>query len=176
MSLGALGRRSWPLVSVLALLSGSAAPMLPLLAGCGSEGSTCGPATGVVARVIDGDTIELETGERIRYLLVNAPETTGGKNECYGQNASQFNTDLVLGKTVELQYDSVCTDRFGRLLAYVSVDGTEVNTTMVERGYVCILHIPPDGDARVADFKALETAAKQQLRGLWGACSPIPCN
>ncbi len=79
MSLGSLARRSWPLVTVLALLSGSAAPTLPLLAGCSSEGSSCGPSTGVVARVIDGDTIELETGERIRYLLVNAPETTGGK-------------------------------------------------------------------------------------------------
>ncbi|MBP9085523.1 MAG: thermonuclease family protein [Kofleriaceae bacterium] len=174
MSVGSACRRSWPLVVVLGLLSSSTAPTV--LTGCASEGSTCGPSTGVVARVIDGDTIELETGEKIRYLLVNAPETTGGKNECYGQNASQFNSDLVLGKTVELRYDSVCTDRFGRLLAYVSVAGAEVNTTLVERGYVCVLHIPPDGDARAAEFKALEAAAKQQLRGLWGACSPIPCN
>ena len=169
-----VGRRSWSRVVVLGLLGSSGVPTV--LVGCNNDGATCGPSTGVVARVIDGDTIELETGEKIRYLLVNAPETTGGKNECYGQNASQFNRDLVLGKTVELRYDSVCTDRFGRLLAYVSVAGTEVNTTLVERVYACVLHIPPDGDARAAEFKAIETAAKQQRRGLWGACSPIPCN
>ena len=67
--------------------------------------------------------------------MVNTPETTGGKNECYGANAVTFNTDLVLGKTVELRYDIECQDQFGRTLAYVTVDGQEVNTLIVERGY-----------------------------------------
>lgn len=146
-----------------------------VLAGC-DGGSDCGPSTGLVTRVIDGDTIELETGVRIRYLMVNAPETTGGKNDCYGQNAVTFNTDLVLNKEVELSYDVECEDRFQRTLAYVKVDGVEVNSLMLERGYACLLHIPPDGDARLAEFKALESAAKAANRGLWGACSPIPCN
>lgn len=143
--------------------------------GCGSD-SECGPSSGVVARVIDGDTIELETGVKIRYLMVNAPETTNGHNDCYGQNAAQFNSDLVLGKTVDLQYDVECTDRFARTLAYVSVGGQEVNTLMLERGYACLLHISPDGDARLDEFKALEATAKAAGRGLWGACNPIPCN
>jgi micrococcal nuclease len=169
----ALGVVALPLLAVATIVSGATTPTL--LTGC-SDAPTCGPSTGVVKRVVDGDTIELETGEKIRYLLVNAPETTNGHNDCYGQNAAQFNTDLVMGKTVQLRYDDVCTDRFGRLLAYVSVDGTEVNTTLIERGYACVLHIPPDGDDRADEFKALETAAKQQGRGLWGTCSPIPCN
>ncbi len=126
--------------------------------------------------MIDGDTIELETGVKIRYLMVNAPETTSGKNECYGSNAVTFNTDLVMGKTVELDYDVECEDRFGRTLAYVSVGGQEVNSLMLERGYACLLHIPPDGDDRLTEFKALESAAKAANRGLWGACNPIPCN
>jgi micrococcal nuclease len=144
--------------------------------GCGTGGSKCGPSEAVVSRIIDGDTIELESGETIRYLMVNTPETTGGKNECYGANAVQFNTDLVLGKTVELRYDVECTDRFDRTLAYVSVSGQEVNSLLVERGYACVLHIPPNGDSRVAEFEALEDAARADNRGLWGACSPIPCN
>ena len=76
--------------------------VLALLAatGCGTPESECGPSEGVVERVIDGDTIELVGGVKIRYLMVNTPETTGGKNECYGDNAVTFNTDLVLGKTV----------------------------------------------------------------------------
>lgn len=146
-----------------------------VLAACDS-GSPCGPTEAVVARVIDGDTIELASGETIRYLMVNTPETTGGKNECYGANAVQFNRDLVEGKTVELDYDEECTDRFDRTLAYVSVNGQEVNSLMIERGYACLLHIPPNGDDRVDEFEALEDAAKAANRGLWGACDPIPCN
>lgn len=150
--------------------------LLATLAACGESGSPCGPTSGVVARVIDGDTIELASGERIRYLLVNTPETTGGKNECYGANAVQFNKDLVEGKTVELEYDEVCTDRFDRTLAYVRVNGQEVNTLLIERGYACLLHIPPNGDDRADEFEALEDAAKAANRGLWGVCDPIPCN
>jgi len=145
-------------------------------AGCGSPGSECGVTEALVTRIVDGDTIELESGETIRYLMINTPETTGGKNECYGSNAVQFNTDLVLGKTVTLDYDTQCTDRFGRTLAYVSVGGQEVNTLMIERGYACLLHIPPNGDDRLAEFEALEDVARAQSRGLWGACDPIPCN
>lgn len=146
------------------------------LAACGQSGSDCGPSSAIVTRVVDGDTVELEDGTKIRYLMVNAPETTQGHNDCYGQNAVTFNTDLVLNKKVDLAYDVECQDRFQRTLAYVSVDGVEVNSLMIERGYGCLLHIPPDGDDRLDEFKALETAAKTAKRGLWGACDPIPCN
>jgi micrococcal nuclease len=150
--------------------------LLAALASCGGGGSECGTTSELVTRVVDGDTIELDTGVKIRYLMVNAPETTQGHNDCYGQNAVTFNTDLVLNKQVELSYDEECEDRFDRTLAYVSVGGVEVNTLMIERGYACLLHIPPNGDDRVDEFKALETAAKTAKRGLWGACDPIPCN
>jgi micrococcal nuclease len=129
-----------------------------------------------VDRVIDGDTIVLTTGVKIRYLLINAPETTNGHNDCYGANASQFNSDLVLGKTVDLAYDVQCEDVYGRTLAYVSVAGQEVNTLMIQRGFACLLHISPDGDARAAEFKGYEDDAKAAKRGLWAACDPIPCN
>jgi micrococcal nuclease len=147
-----------------------------VLAGCGGGGSECGPSEAVVARIVDGDTIELDTGVKIRYLMLNTPETTGGKNECFGQEAVKFNSDLVLGKTVQLEYDVECQDRFDRTLAYVSVGGMEVNTLLVERGFACVLHIPPNGDDREAEFKALEDEAQAANRGLWAACDPIPCN
>ncbi|HEV7555887.1 MAG TPA: thermonuclease family protein [Kofleriaceae bacterium] len=149
-----------------------------MAAGCGggSGNTSCGPAQAMVDRVIDGDTIVLTTGDKIRYLLINAPETTDGHHDCYGENATQFNSDLVNGKMVDLTYDVQCTDMYGRLLAYVSVDGQEVNSVMIERGYACVLHIPPDGDDRAQEFEDLEAEAKAANRGLWGACSPIPCN
>lgn len=157
-------------------MRGLALVLVASLAACGGGGSECGSTEAVVERIIDGDTIELEGGERIRYLMINTPETTGGKNECYGSNAVQFNTDLVLGKTVQIEYDVECKDRFDRTLAYVSVGGVEVNSLMVERGFACVLHIPPNGDDREDEFEALEDAAKAANRGLWGECDPIPCN
>jgi micrococcal nuclease len=146
------------------------------MSACASTEQSCGPASGLVARVIDGDTVVLQSGQKIRYLLVNAPETTGGKNDCYGDSAAQFNTDLVLGKTIDLTYDTQCTDKYDRLLAYATVAGADVNRTLVDRGYACVLHIPPDGDTRAAEFRSLQAAAKLAKRGLWGQCSPIPCN
>lgn len=142
------------------------------MTGCG--GSPCGVSEAKVTRVIDGDTIEIENGDRIRYLLVDTPETTGGKNDCYGTNAVQFNTDLVLGKTVQISYDETCTDRFNRTLAYVTVDGQEINSLLVQRGYACVLFIPPNGSTRVEEFRALQLDAKNARRGLWSACSPLP--
>ena len=145
------------------------------LTACGS-GSDCGPREATVDRVIDGDTIVLSSGIKIRYLLINAPEITDGHNDCYGANAARFNSDLVLGKTVQLTYDVACQDMFGRTLAYATVDDQDVNRLLVERGYACVLHIPPDGDARAAEFEAVQADARAARRGLWGACDPIPCN
>ena len=145
---------------------------LVLLAACSG-----GPDTATVTRIIDGDTVELEGGERVRYLMVNTPETTGGKNECYGANAVQFNTDLVLNKEVELRFDVEKTDQFGRTLAWVTVGDMEVNTLIIERGFGCLLHIPPNGSDRLAEFEMLEQTARLSMRGLWGACQPdIPCD
>jgi micrococcal nuclease len=146
------------------------------LAGPACSGEpACGPREAVVDRVIDGDTI-VAGGVTIRYLLVDAPEATGGRADCYGGNAAQFNADLVLGKTVELDYDVSCRDRFGRTLAYVTVGGRDVNRLLIERGYACVLHIPPDGDDRAGELEAVQAAARSARRGLWGACAPIPCN
>jgi micrococcal nuclease len=145
------------------------------LAGCATTpGSDCGPSAGTVERVIDGDTVVLATGEKIRYLLIDAPETTNGHDDCYGSNAATFNTDLVLHKTVELTYDTECTDMYGRLLAYVSVDGMDVDQLMVERGYACVLFIPPDGTSRYHELEIDQADAKALNKGIWGSCDPLP--
>lgn len=148
--------------------------LLALLAtGCGQD-SPCGATEATVTRIVDGDTVELDDGRKIRYLLVDTPESTNGATDCFGQEAKQFNSDLVLNKKVELSYDVECTDRYGRTLAYVLVDGREVNTLMIQRGYGCVLHISPDGDSRLDEFNAYQLDAKLANRGLWGACNPLP--
>jgi micrococcal nuclease len=155
---------------------GRAASLLLLFAaaaGC-EAGERCGPAVAVVRRVLDGDTIELEGGALVRYLMIDAPEA-GARAECFGAMAAQANADLVAGRRVELRYDVECRDDYERLLAYVTVDGREVNSLLLERGYACVLEVPPNGEARRDELEALEARARAQERGLWGACSPRPC-
>ena len=90
--------------------------------------------------MVDGDTVDLESGVRIRLLLVDTPETTSGKMDCYGQQAKSFTTSSLDGKSVSLQYEAAeCKDRFGRTLAYVTADGVEHNTALVKNGYACVL-------------------------------------
>lgn len=139
-------------------------------------GERCGPGSSTVLRAIDGDTVELTTGERVRYLMIDTPESTNGKDDCFGTEASSFNRQAVEGREITLEYDEVCEDDYGRLLAYVSVGGREMNTLMVERGYACVLQIPPNGEARADEFDDLEYSAQQGMVGLWGACEEVTCD
>ena len=139
-------------------------------------GHLCGPTTAKVASVIDGDTIVLTTGEKVRYLMVDTPEITSGKHDCFGEEAHRYNEDLVLGQEVSLTYDQECEDSYGRLLAYVEAPDGEINTLLVDRGFACVLYIPPNGAAREAEFADLELKARQSKAGLWGACADPTCD
>jgi len=144
-----------------------------VLYGCGQDDAgRCGPAKATVARVIDGDTVELEGGERVRYLLVDAPERN---DDCWGAESAALNRRLVEAETVRLTYDAVCRDRFGRLLAFVEVAGRDVGATLVERGFACVLQVPPNGAARVTEFTALEAEAQAVGAGMWGWCDDAVC-
>ena len=144
----------------------------PMLAGCPEE-PVCGPDWAVVESVIDGDTIILADGTRVRYLMVDTPEATT-KTECYGPEATEYNTSVVGGREVELRYDAQCRDKYGRLLAYVLVAGREVNAMLIERGYGCVLHIPPNGSESLERYSALQEDAENAGRGLWAACGSCP--
>ena len=74
--------------------------------------------TAKVQRVIDGDTIELENGETVRYIGIDTPETKHPEKgiEYYGQEAYLANKNLVEGKTVRLEFDVKERDKYGRLL------------------------------------------------------------
>ncbi len=151
--------------------------MLTASCGGGAPASVCGPSSGTVQAVVDGDTVDLADGTRVRLLLVNTPETTGGKNECYGQEAAAFTRGLVEGRSVQLRYDeAACKDRFGRTLAYVTAGDTELNAALVKQGYACSLYIAPGGQARAEEFDGYESEAKTSRTGLWGVCTSVPCD
>lgn len=120
-----------------------------------------------VAKVIDGDTIELVNGERVRYIGIDTPETYPPRGpEYYGEEAKEANRKLVEGKRVKLELDVDKRDRYGRLLAYVFVDTLFVNAKLLKDGYAKTYFIPPNVRYR-ALFIKLETEARTAGRGLW---------
>ena len=72
----------------------------------------------VVKRVIDGDTIELSDGRKVRYIGINAPEMTDKRKGilCFANMAKEKNKKLVEGKTVEMEKDVSDKDKYDRLL------------------------------------------------------------
>lgn len=131
-----------------------------------------------VTRVIDGDTIELETGETVRYIGIDTPETKapGQPIGCYGPEASRKNETLVLNKEVRLERDVSETDRYGRLLRYVYVPTDDgellVNEVLVKEGFAQASSYPPDV-AKQDIFRAAEAKAREKQLGLWSAeCLP----
>ena len=135
--------------------------------------ATRGGPPAPVARVVDGDTIVLRGGERVRYIGMDTPESVkpGTPVQCFGKAASHENARLVEGRQVRLRYDTERQDRYGRTLAYVyrASDGLFVNAELVRRGYARQLTIPPDV-AHAGLFGRLAAQARQRGRGLWRAC------
>lgn len=124
---------------------------------------SCSPEGVRVVKVIDGDTVVIEGGMKVRYIGINAPEM----DEPFGKEAYEFNRQLVEGKRVRLEKDISDRDRYGRLLRYVFVDGVFVNGELVRQGLARAKAYPPD--LKYQDIlKKLEEEAKEHKRGIWG--------
>ena len=131
--------------------------------------ATSSPDTFQVTRVIDGDTIELLGGERVRFLGIDTPETVKPNTpvQCFGKEASAYTKALLEGKTVTLTRDVEDRDKYGRLLRYVYLDGLFVNEALVRDGYARVYTYPPNVN-HAQEFVAAERIARSEKRGLWG--------
>jgi micrococcal nuclease len=89
----------------------------------GQRQATVTPTTEMVlvTRMVDGDTLALNTGERVRLIGVDTPEMKHPKRpvEAFGKEATAFTKPMVEGKCVRLEYDQQRQDKYGRILAYV---------------------------------------------------------
>jgi micrococcal nuclease len=133
-------------------------------------------ATAVVTRVVDGDTLEARIGgeiEDVRLIGVDTPETVkpGDPVECFGRRASRFTKQRLQERRVRLVFGVERRDVYGRLLAYVYLDGRFFNPALIRRGLARTLTIPPN-DRFAPRLRRLELAAARAGRGLWGACAP----
>ena len=142
--------------------------------GCGSAAD--GEFTGRVERVVDGDTIIVQGPggrERVRYIGIDTPESVAPDRpvECYGPEASEANHRLVDGQEVRLVPGTESRDRYGRLLAYVYLPGSErsVNAELVRRGAADTLTIAPNTE-HAGELAALREGARDRGAGLWGRC------
>lgn len=127
----------------------------------------CGPPPGTVrvTQVIDGDTIVVQGSYRVRYIGIDTPEVRP-QPKAYAMEAWQANRRLVEGKAVRLERDVSETDRYGRLLRYVFVDGVFVNAELVRQGLARAKAYPPD--IKYQDYlERLEQEAKRAGRGMW---------
>lgn len=155
-------------------------------------GSQC--AAGTAVYVVDGDTFHLRVeaplnwgadcpivpGEtyRVRLIGVDTPEVHG-EIECYGPEASAYARSLIEGRAVCLMRDASCSDRYGRLLAYVWVDTdsstpgceTFLNGDLVWRGYARAASYPPD-TLLLPSLLEAECDAYRNRRGMWSGVCP----
>ncbi|MFB6360381.1 MAG: thermonuclease family protein [Halobacteriales archaeon] len=176
-----------------------AAVLLVVLAGCISVAGPVATETvggdgqqATVTAVIDGDTLDVQfpdgTTDTVRLLGVDSPETqvenepqefegvpdseagvTCLKNA--GQNASVFVRDRAAGATVSLRFDPLADrrDRYDRLLAYVELDGVDLNRLLVDRGHA---RVYDSQFTRSDSYYELEATAQSEQRGLWRCRSP----
>lgn len=137
----------------------------------------------LVKRVIDGDTLELESGERVRLIGIDTPEVhesnklhrdsqRSGEDistiQKLGKRSWDFTKKLAEGQRVSLEFDVEKYDKYNRLLAYVYLkkEGTFVNAEIIKQGYASLMTFPPN--VKYADlFTKLYQDARKNKRGLW---------
>ncbi len=129
-----------------------------------------------VTKIIDGDTIDVQMATstaRIRLLGVNTPELTTG--DCLSTEAKDKLTELIGTQKVQLQSDANQTDsdKYGRLLRYVSVNSQDMSTELLKLGlgHLLVMSTPYTLEEQL---KQAESDAQQNKYGLWSpyACKP----
>jgi micrococcal nuclease len=142
-----------------------------LLALASSPNADDAAAVRLVVRVIDGDTLELDGGGKVRLIGVDTPETVHPRKpvEPFGREAPVFTKRTAEGQRVRLEGDpgSGSRDRYGRTLAYVYLaDGRMLNLEIVRQGYGSAYVKYPF--TRMEEFRAAQREARENGRGLWG--------
>lgn len=125
-----------------------------------------------VIRVVDGDTFVIKYNgkeEKVRLIGVDTPESVHPneeKNTQFGEEVSNFSKKMLTGKKVAIELDVEHRDKYGRLLAYVYLDGQMYNKILLEKGYAKIATYPPNVKY-VEEFTEIQKQARENKVGLW---------
>ena len=167
-----------------AVITGAA---IVVLAGCTWPGAalpsvTVSADTVQVTSVSDGDTFTAVSADgervRIRLLGIDAPEAArdGQPAECGAEQAAEVLRGLIAGRPVSVAFDPVAdpVDRFGRQLAYVTVDGRDVALALVQQGMAEAWYPASEPEpTRYGDYWAAQRAARAANTGLWARCETV---
>ena len=116
----------------------------------------------LVTRIIDGDTVELSDGERVRLIGMDTPEV----DEYYYEEATEELRKLIKGARVSMESDTNNRDAYDRLLRYIYLGDIFVNYEMVHGGHAESYCFDPD--IKYCDeFNDAEADAKEHKRGMW---------
>ena len=118
----------------------------------------------LVTRVIDGDTLVLVNGERVRLLGLDTPE----RGEFLYQEAKDWLKDKSENRTVTLEPGDEDRDKYGRLLRYVWSEGKLLNLELVKLGLAPVFMMEPD-EKYYQDFLDAESSAREAGLGLWNS-------
>lgn len=121
-----------------------------------------------VKRAIDGDTLLLINGERVRLIGVDTPETKHPQKpvQYFGREAYLFTKKMIDGKEARFEFEKQRRDRYGRLLAYVYLsDGTFLNAEIIKQGYGFAYTRFPF--KYMEEFRRYEREARERRKGLW---------
>lgn len=116
-----------------------------------------------VQRVVDGDTVVLVGGERVRLQCIDAPESS----QAYGSQATNHLEDLLDQGSVSIY--RVGEDTYGRTIGYLYVGNMDVNRQMVYDGFAWNYEYYCG-----SKYYSEEQSARRADRGLWS--DPNPCN
>jgi micrococcal nuclease len=131
-----------------------------------------------IAYVIDGDTVALANGRRVRLVQIDTPEVYNVP-ECYGARASKVTKRLLPRGTAVRLYREPKTDAvdgYGRLLRYVvrARDGLDVNIRLVRVGAAAPYFFDYRRGRYAAKLVRLARRARARHIGLWGRCPGTP--
>ncbi|MHA6793891.1 thermonuclease family protein [Pseudonocardia bannensis] len=161
-----------PVVGALALIMGAAG-------GCGGAGLSgddepAAPAAAVAAAapaltvtsIVDGDTVDLSDGRRVRLLGVDTPE----RGECGSEQASAFARSTLLNRPVVVSPDPTQddTDSYGRALLYISVDGRDYSVAVTGAGWAEHYIFDNNPVLKAPTIEAAQAGAQRQRLGIWG--------
>jgi micrococcal nuclease len=122
-----------------------------------------------VRRAVDGDTLLLEDGRRVRLIGVDTPETKreGTPIQPWGPEAHDMTARLVEGKPVRLEFDRERVDKYGRILAYVYTGDRLLNEELLREGLGRALLKHPYSESMKRRFRLAESEARDNRRGIW---------
>jgi micrococcal nuclease len=134
-----------------------------------------------VSRVVDGDTVLLDDGRKVRMLNIDTPETVKENTPvmCYGKEASEYTKKILTGQSVSMISDKEKNDKYGRALRIIFLRGQDtanveesINATLIKKGMARVGNYKPNITYE-KQFKELEKSAKNNKIGVWACSQPF---